>query len=80
MTPTSFVSAGGLTRDRRADRLPRREHRCDAVFAWLQKVAIEQAPDHRRAALQLELDRLDRLQAAFWAMALAGDYHAAEVA
>ncbi len=42
-----------------------------SVTAWLQKIAAEQAPDHRRAALQLELDRLDRLQSAFWAMALA---------
>ncbi len=50
-----------------------------AVTAWLQKIAIEQAPGQRRAALQLELDRLDKLQSAFWDRTLAGDYHAAEV-
>ncbi len=37
-----------------------------AVTAWLQKIAVEQAPGQRRTALQLELDRLDRMQAAFW--------------
>ncbi len=50
-----------------------------AVTAWLQKIAIEQAPGQRRGALQLELDRLDQIQAAFWDLTLAGDYHAAEV-
>ena len=34
---------------------------CLAVNAWLQKIAVELAPDHRRQALQLELDRLDAL-------------------
>jgi hypothetical protein len=49
------------------------------VDAYLQKIAVELAPEHRRQALQLELDRVDALQAAYWGMALAGDYHAAEV-
>ncbi len=37
-----------------------------AVTAWLQKIAVEQAPGQRREALQLELDRLDKLQSGFW--------------
>jgi hypothetical protein len=50
-----------------------------AVDKWLQKIAITQAPEHRRQALQLELDRLDALQAAFWPAAMEQDRHAAEV-
>lgn len=48
-----------------------------AVNAYLQKVAIEQGPDFRRAALALELARLDKLQASHWEMAMAGDLNAA---
>ena len=48
-----------------------------AVHAHLQKAAIEQAPEQRKHDLQLELDRLDRLQAAYWDAALDGDVHAA---
>ncbi len=48
-----------------------------AVTAWLQKVAVEQAPDHRRETLHLELRRLDALQAGFWEAAMAGDLAAA---
>jgi hypothetical protein len=48
-----------------------------AVNAYLQKVALEQAPEHRRHALDLELGRLDQLQAAFYPNALAGDVIAA---
>jgi hypothetical protein len=44
-----------------------------------EKVAIELTPEHRRQALQLELDRLDALQAAFWTSAIVGDRHAAKV-
>ncbi|WP_375504796.1 hypothetical protein [uncultured Jatrophihabitans sp.] len=50
-----------------------------AVTAWLERVAVEQGPEHRRQALQLELDRLDALQAAFWPAALERDRHAADV-
>ena len=48
-----------------------------AVNAYLQKVALEQAPDQRRRALQLELGRLDQIQAAFYPAAIAGDIAAA---
>lgn len=44
-----------------------------SVTAWLEKVAVEQGPEHRRQALQLELDRLDALQAAFWSAAMQQD-------
>ena len=37
-----------------------------AVNAFLQKVALEQAPDQQRRALELELARLDQIQAAFY--------------
>ena len=48
-----------------------------AVNAYLQKIATEQAPDHRRQTLDLELARLDALQAAYWPAAIAGDLVAA---
>jgi hypothetical protein len=48
-----------------------------AVNAYLQKIAVEQAPEHRRQALDLELARLDALQAAYWPAAVAGDLAAA---
>jgi hypothetical protein len=50
-----------------------------AVDAYLQRIAVEQAPEWRRQTLQLELARMDALQAAFWDDALQGDRHAAEV-
>jgi hypothetical protein len=51
-----------------------------AVNAYLQKVALEQAPEHRRAALELEVARLDALQAAHWeAATAAGDLKAAHL-
>ena len=43
----------------------------------MQKVALGQAPDQRRRALQLELARLDQIQAAFYPAAIAGDSAAA---
>ena len=48
-----------------------------AVNAYLQKAALEQAPEVRREALQLELARLDRLQSAYWSAAIGGDLNAA---
>lgn len=48
-----------------------------AVKIWLQKAAVEQGPDHRKHALDLELARLDALQAAWWSLALDGDVKAA---
>jgi hypothetical protein len=50
-----------------------------AVTAFLQKTAAEQAHDHRRQALHLELARLDQLQSAFYPAAMAGDIAAANV-
>lgn len=51
-----------------------------AVNAFLQKAALEQAPEHRRAALDLEVQRLDSVQAAHWEAATTGhDYKAANV-
>jgi hypothetical protein len=50
-----------------------------AVDVFLEKIAIEVAPEHRRQAFQLELDRLDALQPAFWTTAVEGDRHAADV-
>jgi hypothetical protein len=50
-----------------------------AVTAYLQKIAVELAPDHRRDALQRELDRLDMLQFAYWQAALSGDDKAANI-
>jgi hypothetical protein len=44
-----------------------------AVNAYLQKVALERGPEHRRDALQTELDRLDVLQAAVWDRAVTGE-------
>jgi hypothetical protein len=49
---------------------------CLAVTAWLEKIAVELAPEHRRQALHLELDRL---QVPYWEKALRGDDRAAEV-
>jgi hypothetical protein len=43
------------------------------VTGFLQKVAAEQSLGHRQRALDLELARLDQLQAAFYPAALAGD-------
>ncbi len=48
-----------------------------AVNAYLQKAAVEQAPDRRGQGLDLELARLDALQAAYWPAAMAGDLLAA---
>lgn len=48
-----------------------------AVNAFLQKTAVEQGQDHRRQALELELARMDALQAAYWPLAMAGDLAAA---
>ena len=50
-----------------------------AVTAYLQKAAIERTPEQRQLALQLELDRLDALQAALWDRAGNGDLRAAMV-
>jgi hypothetical protein len=50
-----------------------------AVTAYLQKIAIDLAPDQRRDALQRELDRLDALQFAYWPAALHGDHSAANI-
>ena len=50
-----------------------------AVNAYLQKIALEQAPDQRRRALDLELARLDQIQAAYFRAAIAGDIAAANL-
>ena len=50
-----------------------------AVTAYLQKTALEQGPEFRRVALQTELDRLDRLQAAYWGRAVEGEIKAGEL-
>jgi hypothetical protein len=49
------------------------------VTAFLQKTAVEQGPDHRRAVLRQELDRLDALQFAHWPAAVNGDHNAATI-
>ncbi|MEP7021810.1 MAG: hypothetical protein ABI808_14285 [Pseudonocardiales bacterium] len=48
-----------------------------AVNADLQKAALEQAPEHRQAALELAVQRLDVLQAAHWQAATEGGDHTA---
>jgi hypothetical protein len=50
-----------------------------AVDLYVQRIAIKLTPEDRRQALQLEVDRLDALQAAFWTTAIKGDRHAADV-
>src|SRR5664279_4151105 len=49
------------------------------VDAYLQKIAVELGPEHRRHDLQLELARLDAIMAAFWPDTMDGHRHAAEV-
>src|SRR4051812_6748703 len=44
-----------------------------AVTAYMQSLDVEAGPDARRRALDLELQRLDQLQAAYWPAALNGD-------
>lgn len=44
-----------------------------AVSTYLQKVAVEMAPELRREALQREVDRLDALQHGCWHQAVKGD-------
>ena len=44
-----------------------------AVRAYLQRAAVRRGEERRKEDLQLELDRLDALQAAHWERALAGD-------
>lgn len=50
-----------------------------AVSTYLQKAALEQSAADRAAALHLELARLDRLQAAYFDGAIAGDVSAANL-
>lgn len=47
-----------------------------AVNAFLQKTALAQEPGRRRQVLDLELARLDELQAAFYPAAMGGDVQA----
>ena len=50
-----------------------------AVTAYLQKAAVEQIPERRREALELEAARLDALQAAYWDRACRSDLKAAQL-
>jgi hypothetical protein len=50
-----------------------------AVTAFLQTTAVAQGPNHRRAVLRQELDRLDALQLAYWPAAVNGDHNAANI-
>jgi hypothetical protein len=47
-----------------------------AVTAYLQKAAVEQTPQRRREALELEAARLDALQNVYWERARGGDLKA----
>ncbi len=47
-----------------------------AVTAYLQKAGLEHSVEDRTVALQLEIDRLDALQAAVWDRAVGGDLKA----
>jgi hypothetical protein len=50
-----------------------------AVTAYLQKAAVEQTPERRREALQVEAARLDALQVVYWDRARRGDLKAAQL-
>lgn len=50
-----------------------------AVTAYLQKAAVGQTPERRRAALELEAARLDAMQVVYWERARNGDLKAAQL-